>query len=279
MEWLTSDVTHLIKICVSTATVFSTLSLALELDDVSLTHASHDLLSRTYLSDVASPVENTWWELDSELVVHVLRLTTLRIATEMDVFVHVLYWVERNISLSNRAECVQVLQSLRIFSLPHIFRESFLFPYISIISQKFFLALKYPQLNRWKVNLPPVRSNVDHSAEMCTEFTLSVLDGTGVHDYKREFYNSGCRILLSVDLSKLIPFSITIETDQKYDRCYVWFKTEDTCGVFPLGEKSVILASVNHDRTILCNALDHIELRRLFSGASVRIGFALYKPV
>lgn len=147
VEWLTSDVTHLIKICVSTATVFSTLSLALELDDVSLTHASHDLLSRTYLSDVASPVENTWWELDSELVVHVLRLTTLRIATEMDVFVHVLYWVERNISLSNRAECVQVLQSLRIFSLPHIFRESFLFPYISIISQKFFLALKYPQVN------------------------------------------------------------------------------------------------------------------------------------
>ena len=51
-----------------------------------------------------------------------------------------------------------------------------------------------------------------------------------------------------------------IETDQKYDRCYVWFKTEDTCGVFPLGEKSVILASVNHDRTILCNALDHIEV-------------------
>ena len=146
VDWLTSDITLLIKIGVSHATVFSTLSMALEMSDPSLTHASHDILSRTYLNDVSSPTESTWWELDSELVEHVLRMTTLRVCTEIDVFVHVLYWVERNISLTNREECVQVLQSVRIFSLPHIFRESFLFPYISIISQKFFLALKYPQV-------------------------------------------------------------------------------------------------------------------------------------
>ena len=51
-----------------------------------------------------------------------------------------------------------------------------------------------------------------------------------------------------------------IDAEQKFERCYVWFKTEDACGVFPLGEKSVILATVSHDGTILCNALDHIEV-------------------
>ena len=149
--WLFDDVIEYIRDTVSCMTVFDTLTIALEHADPALTRACDDILSRNLLGDVALPTDAKWWELPREIAVHVLCLPSLRAVSEMDVFVHVLYWIERNISVSNRDECVDVLESVRVFSIPHVFREGFLYPYVSIVSQKYFLALKYPQVcsHRW----------------------------------------------------------------------------------------------------------------------------------
>ena len=145
--WLFDDVIEYIRDTVSCVTVFDTLTLALEHSDPTLTRACDDILTRNFLADIALPTDPKWWELPREIAVHVLSLCTLRAVSEMDVFVHVLYWIERNISVSNRDECVELLQCIRVFAVPHIFREGFLYPYISIVSQKYFLALKYPQVS------------------------------------------------------------------------------------------------------------------------------------
>lgn len=145
--WLFDETTEHIKESVACVTVLETLVVALDHSDQVLTRACEDIFSRNYLGDIVSPAEPAWWEQSRDIAQHVLCLPALRLETELDVFVHVLYWIERNISVSNRDECVDVLQCVRVFAVPHVFRESFLYPYISIISQKFFLALKYPQVS------------------------------------------------------------------------------------------------------------------------------------
>ena len=147
--WLFDDVIQYLRDSVSCGTVFDTLTIALDNSDPALTRACDDILSRNLLDDVALPTDNIWWELPREIAVHVLSLPSLCAVSELDVFVHVLYWIERNISVSNRDECVDVLECVRVFSVPHVFREGFLYPYISIVSQKYFLALKYPQVRQY----------------------------------------------------------------------------------------------------------------------------------
>ena len=275
--WLFHEITQFIKESVGSESVLDTLALALHYADGELQGACEGLLARTPLSEVVSPAESAWWEMPRELVVHVLRLPGLRVTTEVDVLVYVLYWVERNISVSNRDDCVELLESVRVFSLPNTFRETFLFPYIAIVSQKLFLALKYPQLNRWNVRLPGARTHSLLPAEQCTEFSISVMGCTGRSCFREQFYISGCTLILQIDITKLLPFSLTLDSEKNYDVCYAWFKCEETRGVFPLGERSILAASKSSSGSPQWTALDHAEIRRLFSSEYVRIGFMLYK--
>jgi len=102
VTWVVEELVSFIQDTVSCQTVFETLSLALEYEDPVLTCTCERLLSRNLLGNVTSPADDTWWEMPREIVLHVLSLVSLKAESEIEVFIYVLYWIERNITVSNR---------------------------------------------------------------------------------------------------------------------------------------------------------------------------------